>query len=88
MADLREKPLSQPVRDANLMAIRHLVDPDGLGAFKVFVQTKDTDVTEAERLMPTRGTLAAPLLRPEHAPLMASKYPHVAFEPPSFAEGP
>ena len=87
IADIRERPLSQPVRDANLMAMRELVKPDGLGAFKVLVQEKDTGVTEPEQLLPAPTELAAPLLRTEHAALMAAKYPHLAFEPPFFPAG-
>ena len=48
-----------------------------------------TGVTEPGQLLPAPAKLTAPLLRPEHAGLMATKYPHLAFEPPSFpaAEG-
>ena len=87
VADIRERPLSQPVRDANLMAMREIVEPDGLGAFKVLVQEKATGVTEPGQLLPAPAKLTAPLLRPEHAGLMAAKYPHLAFEPPSFPAG-
>lgn len=90
IADLRGKSLNQLIRDANLMAMRQLVDPDGLGGFKVLIQEKDADVTGPEQLLPVLGKLAAPVLRPEHAALMAAKYPHLAFEPPFFraVEGP
>ena len=84
IADVRERLLSHAVRDSNLMAMRELVKPDGLGAFKVLVQEKDTGVTEPEQLLPAPSKLTTPLLRREHAALMAAKYPHLAFEPPSF----
>ena len=84
ITDVRERPLDQPARDANLMAMRDLVNPDGLGAFKVLVQEKDTGVTEPGQLLPTPAQLTAPSLRPEHVALMTAKYPHLAFEPPPF----
>ena len=84
LADLRERSLSQQVQDANLMAMRELVKPDGLGGFKVLIQEKDTGVVEPEKLLPETAGFAAPLLRLEHAALMTAKYPHLAFEPSAF----
>ena len=80
IADVRKQELDQPVRDANLMAMRELVKPDGLGAFKILIQEKDTGVARPERLLPTPSERRAPLLRREHAGLMKNKYPHAAFQ--------
>ncbi len=80
IANVRRRPLRQAVRDANLMAMRELVKPDGLGGFKVLVQEKDTGVTEPEQLLPASSELAAPLLRREHARLMEGRYPHATFD--------
>ena len=37
---MRREPMAESRRMANLMAMRELVKPDGLGGFKVLVQAK------------------------------------------------
>ena len=80
---LREKNLSQRQRDANVMAMLELVKPEGLGGFSVLVQERATGVKDLGRLAPTEsaGDIEAPLLRPDHIPLMEGRYPHLAWEP-------
>ena len=83
---LRTEELVQRERDANAMAMRDLVRPDGLGGFRVLVQEKGTGVTELAQLSPagdpdalTAG-LPVPLLRPDHLPLMEGRYPHAGWQ--------
>ena len=78
MADgVRDITLSSYDRDANLMALRELVRPEGLGGFKVMLQEKGTNIGSLGDLTPspamTEG-LATPVLGPEHAPLFAARY--------------
>ena len=86
---LRAENLAQREREANLMAMRDLLRPDGLGGFKVLVQEKGTGVQDLEDLLPvlapgeeddTWGSrLKPPLLRDEHAQLMEARYPHAGW---------
>ena len=84
---LRDEGISQSERDANSMAMRQLLQPDGLGGFKVLVQQKGTKVTNLDELIPDREAAAevdaspVPLLSSEHAPLMEGRYPHAAWQP-------
>ena len=81
---LRAMPLGQRQRSANVMAMRELVKPEGLGGFRVLVQERGTGVTDPSELVP-RGLssegLQVPLLGPDHVPLMEGRYPHLAWEP-------
>ena len=80
---LRAEDLTQRERDANLLAMRDLVKPDGLGSFKVLVQEKGTGATGADMLPPTApavDALEAPLLRPDDLRLIEARYPHAAVE--------
>lgn len=83
---LRTEELTQRERDANAMAMRDLVRPDGLGAFKVLVQEKGTGVTELAQITPPgdpdelTGDLPVPLLRSDHVPLMEGRYPHAGWQ--------
>ncbi len=80
----RAMPLGQHEMQANMMAMRHLVDPSGLGNFKVLVQEKSTGVDDIESLMPNleRDDLGEPpLLGREHMPLMEGRYSHAAWQP-------
>ena len=87
---LRTKHLTQRNRDANMMAMRELVRPDGLGAFKVLVQEKGTEITRLGELSPSKAPpsesggwaddLPVPLLRPQHVPLMEGRYPHLTWD--------
>jgi SAM-dependent MidA family methyltransferase len=86
---LRGLGLSQRDYDANRMAMRDLLKPNGLGAFRVLVQAKrapatglaglaggdgETPAAWRERL----GRLPVPLLTPAHLDLVAARYPHLA----------
>ena len=90
---LRTMDLPQSRRQANMMAMRELVKPEGLGGFRVLVQERDTGVTELGQLVPADASesgsvwaeeLPVPLLRPDHVPLLEGRYPHAAaqFEGP------
>ncbi|MEE9284475.1 MAG: SAM-dependent methyltransferase [Dehalococcoidia bacterium] len=80
--------LPQRERQANLMAMRDLIKPEGLGAYRVLVQAKDApgagmackEESEAsqEAWRQRLQGLAAPLLTPEHLDLLAARYPHQA----------
>ena len=76
-------PLGQREIQANTMAMRHLVDPSGLGGFKVLVQEKGTGIDDVESLMPGLEDELGdpPLLGPEHVPLMEGRYAHAAWQP-------
>ena len=73
-----------------MMAMRELVRPDGLGAFKVLVQEKGTEITRLGELSPSKAPpsesggwaddLPVPLLRPQHVPLMEGRYPHLTWD--------
>ena len=86
---LRTEDLAQKEREANLMAMRDLVRPDGLGRFKVLVQEKGTGVQDLEELLPVIASaeedetwasrVRPPLLRAEHAQLMEERYPHLGW---------
>ena len=82
-ASLRERDM--PARDvrANAMAIRDLVDPDGLGGFKVLILERGTDMGDSEGLFPPPGyveQLPMPLLRTDHVPLYEGRYPSQIWE--------
>lgn len=82
---LRSKPLSQSKREANAMAMRELIRPDGLGSFKALVQEKCTGVSDLGVLLPTspvdeQTQLPIPFLSDEHVNLLASRYPHAAVQ--------
>ena len=80
---MRREPMPESRRMANLMAMRELVKPDGLGGFKVLVQAKG-DVA-AERL-DEAGPISEelPLLTEEHARLLEGRYPHLAWQSDDF----
>lgn len=80
---MRTMQLSLSERNSNLMALRELVKPDGLGGFKVLIQQKGTGINEVGHLEPPpelRQRLTAPLLSHHHMPLMAGRYPHMGWE--------
>ena len=83
LARLRAMKLAQSERDANIMAMRELVKPEGLGGFRVLIQERDTGIGSPDRLVPAdlpEAATRAPLLRREHVPLMQGRYPHLAWE--------
>lgn len=79
---MRREPMAESRRQANLMGMRELVKPDGLGGFKVLVQEKGTGLAELpEQTVPAAEDLPLPLLGPEHASLLEGRYPHLIWEP-------
>ncbi len=91
MRKMRSATISQYGRNANMMGLRELVKPDGLGDFKVLVQEKGTGVTAAEELRPLDDLpekLGLPLLSSRHMPLMEGRYPHTTWEMPALWEVP
>ncbi len=86
MRQLRSAPISNHERNTNLMALRELVKPDGLGRFKGLIQEKDTVATRHHELVPDKLTLEKlrlPLLSDRHIPLTEGRYPHTTWEAPS-----
>jgi len=71
---------------ANRMGMQELLQPEGLGNFKVMVQGKDVssddlwgfapDNSRQAQLQRDLATLHVPLLTSTHTPLMEGKYPH------------
>jgi hypothetical protein len=94
---LRLKEIPQREYYANRMAMQELVKAEGLGNFKVLVQSKGinaeglklhglTPESEMAREMSANVShLEVPLLEPEHTPLMEGRYPHMtwAWQPPT-----
>ena len=89
MRQLRSAPISHHGhhdRSANLMAMRELVKPDGLGRFRVLVQEKQSGAVSMEQILPdesARKGLLAPLMSSRHMPLMEGRYPQTSWEMPS-----
>ena len=77
---LRTQELAQREREANMVAMRELVKPEGLGGFRVLVQEKATGIRDIDLLVPPKAPteeLPVPLLGPGHVPIMAARYPHM-----------
>ena len=86
MRDLRSATMSQHERNANMMGLRELVKPAGLGDFKALVQEKGTGIVGPEELRPPDALverLKPPLMSSRHMPLMEGRYPHTAWEMPT-----
>ena len=89
LRELRTEQLSQRERDANMMGMRDLVSPEGLGRFRVLVQEKGVGTSALDRLLSSESSpdeagppaehLPVPLLRAEHMPLMEGRYPHAGW---------
>ncbi|MDP6422084.1 MAG: class I SAM-dependent methyltransferase [SAR202 cluster bacterium] len=80
---LRQMPMSAHDRDANMMALRELVNPTGLGGFRVLVQHIGVDGVGYSELMPSQNrleSLTPPLLDSAHTPLFEGRYPQHEFE--------
>ncbi len=83
---MRVTPMSQHERTANVMALRDLVKPAGLGGFKALIQEKGTGVAAYASLVPpesVRQALSSPILSSRHMPLMEGRYPHTSWAAPS-----
>ncbi|MBM3945606.1 MAG: hypothetical protein FJ317_09000, partial [SAR202 cluster bacterium] len=82
----RTAAMPAPERQANLMAMRELAKPGGLGDFKVLVQEKESGVATIETVFapgpPPGGPL--PLLSPEHMQLLSGRYPQADWQPETF----
>ena len=68
---------------ANAMAMRDLVDPEGLGGFKVLIQEKGTCTGSLRELFPSPdyvGQLPVPLLGADHTPLLEGQIPSQVWE--------
>ncbi len=81
---LRRMELSQPDRDANMMAMRDIIRPGGLGDFGILVQQKNTEIHNLEQLLPAEeeDLPSPPLLDPAHTPLLEGSYPHATWQLP------
>ena len=85
---LERQGLHQREYNANLMAMRDLMKPNGLGGFRVLAQSgknQETglaclgmDKSFKEVLRKRLATVPLPLLTDRHLDLMAAKYPHMA----------
>ena len=83
---LRTASMTQQERNANMMGLRELVKPDGLGGFRALIQEKGTNVRTAAELASSADmgyALNMPMLSARHMPLMEGRYPHTAWEAPS-----
>ena len=81
---LRRMELSQADRDANMMAMRDIIRPGGLGDFGILVQQKNTETHNLEQLLPAKkeDLPSPPLLDPAHTPLLEGSYPHATWQLP------
>ena len=83
----RKSTLKQPDIQANVMALRQLIDPSGLGNFKVLIQAKgikDFDIKDLLKGIRASNSETPPTLNQNHIPIMASKYPHNTWVPDYF----
>lgn len=81
---VRAMPPADPRRAANLMALRELVNPSGLGGFKALIQGKRVSAAAAQ-LSPSPALLQSlrpPMLADRHMPLMQGRYPQTSWETP------
>ena len=87
---LTARDMPQSIRSANQMAIRSLLQLEGLGGLRVLIQGKDIFNPQLHGLTSNnplvRGlranfrTLTPPLLTSDHVPLLAGAYPHLLQE--------
>lgn len=75
--DLGTQDISAQERQANVVGLRELVKPEGLGRFKVLVQEKGTGTSDLDAAAPAEpsNALPLPLLTPDHMPLVEGRYP-------------
>ncbi len=81
---LRDMALPSARYHANLMGLGNLIDPEGLGGFKVCIQSKGVEARPLSGLG-GRGrifddSLPVPLLSERHVNLLEGKYPHAAWD--------
>jgi SAM-dependent MidA family methyltransferase len=85
LEELPKKRLSQREEYANQMGMLDLIKSDGLGNFKVLIQTKGVKACDLMGLNP--GTAHhpvpdfLPILTDEHVSLWKGRYPHLDFDP-------
>ena len=85
MEQVRSANISHRERSANIVGLRELLDPEGLGGFKVLIQEMATNATLESQIQPRYsgwGDLPVPLLSSRHMPLMEGRYPHTSWEAP------
>ena len=86
MGSLPATGLKQREIDANRMSMLDIVKPGGMGEFKVLAQGKGVGVPalwgfgHSPELETVLNGLPVPLLTSLHMPLIAGRYPHLAFE--------
>ncbi len=76
---------------ANRMAMQSLLQPEGLGGFRVLAQGRgvseaalwgfSTDNPRRDELAAGLASLRVPILTASHVPLMEGRYPHLASQP-------
>ena len=82
---LRTASITQHGRNSNVMGLRELVKPNGLGGFRALIQEKGTGVKTYGDVAPNEAIiqeLTLPLLSDRHMPLMEGRYPHTSWEAP------
>ena len=81
---LRDLRLRSGQYNANMMGLGNLIDPEGLGGFKVCIQAKDVWAGRLSGLggegFIFHGGLPVPLLSERHVNLLEGKYPHMAWD--------
>lgn len=92
MQRLRINPLTLQQQQVNMMGMRELMKPNGLGDFKVLIQEKGTNVARFEQIFQPSAVLRSevmeklplPLVTPDHTSLFAGRYPHSMWEPEAY----
>ena len=81
---LRDLRLPSGQYNANMMGLGNLIDPEGLGGFKVCIQAKEVEAGGLSGLggegLIFDGRLPVPLLSERHVNLLEGKYPHMAWD--------
>ena len=80
---------------SNLLGMRNLIDPEGLGKFRVLIQGKGDvsaglyglrqERTSGQGALANRNDLPVPLLDQHHINLLRGRYPHLAWSPENLA---
>ena len=81
---LRDLRLPSGQYNANMMGLGNLIDPEGLGGFKVCIQAKEVGAGGLSGLggegLIFDGAMPVPLLTDRHVNLLEGKYPHMAWD--------